>query len=380
MIIVHIGPDNLPILHRKGGAIERRILSLAKAQSQMGDRVLVYSIGDVAERRFYHGYEIRSLPCSFPGAVRHFIFLSKCIRDLWREKVDIIHFHSQPEGAFLSNRILAKKILTYDFYKFRYGKRNPFFFLYPFFLKKFDYLLPVSKYCLRESKQYWKISNIKIEVIYNGVDLAQFYPDYEAGQKIKTKLGISKRVVLYVGRVCEQKGTDVLIKAYNLLREQRNDIILVVAGPSYQFGSQKTSVLTEAISQAGGLYLGAVDEDQLAPLYNMAEVFVLPSRELEMFGMVAVEAQACGKPVVASDHGGLKEVIAAGSGFRFPVGDFVSLAKKINLLLDNPELSRSISAAARINALKFNWTSIAADLRKVYVRSLMNDSSSLTDH
>jgi glycosyltransferase involved in cell wall biosynthesis len=368
MKIVHIGPDNLSITHRRGGAIERRILSLAKAQTLMGDCVIVYSIGHDAERRFYDGFEIRNMPCGFRGFVRHIIFQKRCLDDLSHEHVDIIHFHSQPEGAFLSRRINAKKFLTYDFYKFRHGKKNPLYFIYPSLLGRFDCLLPVSQYCLNESRRYWKLDSVRAEVVYNGVDLEQFFPDSDAGEKLKHALGITKRVILYVGRVCQQKGTDILLEAYKLLLTKRNDTILVIAGPAGQFGNIKPNLLTESISRVGGIYLGAIDEDQIASLFNIADVFVLPTRELEMFGMVAIEAQACGKPVVVSNHGGLKEVVAEGSGFRFSIGDFEELAEKISLLLDHPELTLSISLAARRNALRFDWIAIANNLRAIYLK------------
>ena len=70
------------------------------------------------------------------------------------------------------------------------------------------------------------------------------------------------------------------------------------------------SDLTRRISEVGGIYLGPVQEKDLAATYNLCDVFVMPTRSIEMFGMAALEAQACGKPVVCSQHGGLPEVIS----------------------------------------------------------------------
>src|SRR5207244_1408501 len=104
-----------------------------------------------------------------------------------------------------------------------------------------------------------------------------------------------------------------------------------------------------------GLYLGAVEESRLRAVYNLADVFVMPTRKSEMFGMAAVEAQACGKPVIASDHGGLQEVVPEDCGARFPVGNAEKLADEIEKLIDDPSLYASCSANALRNAAKYAW-------------------------
>jgi glycosyltransferase involved in cell wall biosynthesis len=85
-----------------------------------------------------------------------------------------------------------------------------------------------------------------------------------------------------------------------------------------------------------------------------------------MFGMAALEAQACGKPVVCSQHGGLPEVISPKSGLFFPVGDAEGLAECLWQLLQDAELYRSKAEAARSNALRFAWPRIVNDLENIY--------------
>jgi glycosyltransferase involved in cell wall biosynthesis len=174
------------------------------------------------------------------------------------------------------------------------------------------------------------------------------------------------RVVLYVGRVCEQKGTDILLRAFESLKARMSDVRLVVAGPNGQFGNYSESDLTRRIREVGGLYLGAVEECLLSSIYNLADVFVMPTRSLEMFGMAALEAQACGKPVVCSDHGGLREVVSPQSGLFFPVGDSAALTECLVRLLGDRDLCRAKAAAARNNALRFGWNNIAEDIDAIY--------------
>jgi D-inositol-3-phosphate glycosyltransferase len=92
----------------------------------------------------------------------------------------------------------------------------------------------------------------------------------------------------------------------------------------------------------------------------------MPTRELEMFGMAAVEAQACGKPVVASDHGGLRETVPDTVGVRFPTGDAAALAARLEALLDRPGLLDTLAAGARENASRYDWPRIAQRCQEVY--------------
>jgi glycosyltransferase involved in cell wall biosynthesis len=122
----------------------------------------------------------------------------------------------------------------------------------------------------------------------------------------------------------------------------------------------------ERIEQVGGRYLGAVEESRLSTIYNLADVFVMPTRALEMFGMAAVEAQACAKPVIASDCGGLREVVPDDCGARFPVGMSTRLAEEIEKLMDDPGRLATCSANALQNAAKYRWAAICDTLEQLY--------------
>jgi glycosyltransferase involved in cell wall biosynthesis len=369
MIINHISVSTLPVLYRFGGAIERRIMETSQEQARRGHDVHVYSVGDQTENRTVDGVQYHFIKCRSKLPLKHVEFQYQVARALKRgPQGGVLHFHSQPEGALMSSFVSAKKILQYDFYYFRGGPNSPLYPIYKHLLRRFDLLLPCSEFCLGESQSFWKLPTNKLKVLHNGVNVQQFQPDAESAERERKELGIEKRVVLYVGRVCEQKGSDVLLEAIKRLNARRNDCQLVIAGPIGQFGMKEDPERwQERIEGVGGIYLGAVAENRLASIYNLADVFVMPTRIYEMFGMAAVEAQACGKPVVASDCGGLKEVVPDDCGARFPVGDSEQLAIEIEKLVDNQERYDFCAANAIKNAAQYDWKNICDTLEKMYV-------------
>ena len=228
-------------------------------------------------------------------------------------------------------------------------------------------MLPCSEYCRDTSSQYWGLPEARTLVLHNGVDLAQFAPDPEARAGMRARLGLDGPTLLYVGRVCEQKGSDLLLQAFAALRERRPEVRLVVAGPIGQFDQRgDPQGWRDRLARAGARYLGPVEEAELAAVYNAADVFVMPTRRWEMFGMAAVEAQACGVPVVASDGGGLRETVPDGCGLRFEPGSADALVEAVQHLLADEDLRRRLGEEAHRQAARFGWGEIARRAGAVY--------------
>ncbi len=374
MTIIHIGPPGLPILYRLGGAVERRIRELATRQAQAGAKVIIYSAEDTTKTFPYGDVEVRAMACKLSRKARTVEFLFKSLRDARSLNPDVIHFHGMLEGAafmrMFTPKLKAKTVLSYDYFGLPWDQRNPLFGFYRQALKRFAHLLPVSGYCHIESANYWSIPEEKMRVVYNGVSLQQFHPDAAAASARRAALGLSDEfVVLYVGRLCHQKGTDLLMEACTKLRDEGRNLRMVVAGPLGQFGLKDDNGFARLIEQHNVMYLGAVDEEVLPSIYNIADVFAMPTRIYEMFGMAAIEAQACGKPVVCSNHGGLPEVISESSGSLFRSGDSTDLAQKLRTLMDDTAMRRRFSEEAERNAKRFAWETITDDLFQVYQES-----------
>jgi len=362
-MIVHVGPSHLQLPARLGGAVERRMMELAEAQARGGERVMVYSGGPETGWQEYRGVSIRYLSGSRIEFALHFI------KDVARRKPRVLHVHNRAEIAWLAKTAgLGPSVLSCDYHFEPWRRfahlRKASKFIWRHCLMACDRIAPVSDYCLGVYHDYWNLPAAKFALIPNGVDGVRFRPDAALRASWRERLGLDGRpMILYVGRLCRQKGTDLLIDAYRKLRQPA---ALVVAGPSERFGKTHIGELALEVQRAGGIYLPPLDDADMPGIYNACDIFAMPTRELEMFGMAAVEAQACGKPVVASDHGGLREIVPETAGARFRTGDAGDLAARLQALLDNADMLDGLRAGARENAARYDWTRIAQRCREVY--------------
>lgn len=184
---------------------------------------------------------------------------------------------------------------------------------------------------------------------------------------MKARWGLTgRRLILYLGRVCRQKGTDVLVDAFLRFGGAREGWALVVAGPPERFGRDGGTPLTEAIRKAGGHYAGPLREEDLCGALNACDVFVMPTREDEIFGMAAVEAQACGKPAICSRLGGLPEVVTEGSGVFFEPGSSDGLLRALEEIAGNDALRERLADAARASSARFSWKRVAMRSLDIY--------------
>ncbi|MCZ7628172.1 MAG: glycosyltransferase [Microthrixaceae bacterium] len=201
-----------------------------------------------------------------------------------------------------------------------------------------------------------------------GVDHAFFSPGDRAGAR--AALGLDDRpTLLFVGRIQPLKGLTVAVEALALM--QRTDTRLVVVGGAS--GPDGAAELERVRSQVSGLGLTdrvAFVEPQphhaLSTWYRSADAVLMPSRS-ESFGLVALEAAACGVPVVASSVGGLRTLVVDGrTGFLVDHRDPGAKAAKIDQLLADPELAAAMGTGAAEHAANYSWAGTAGRLRRLY--------------
>ena len=222
----------------------------------------------------------------------------------------------------------------------------------------------------------------KLVVIPPGVDTSHFYPIPSDEAKQFIGLKPENRMVLFVGRIEPLKGVDTLIQAMSCLDLQglhRPVHLAIIGGEPNAIPEDMTDEMTRLQKLCdelcmGGLviFLGKRGQDTLPYYYSAAEVLVMPSL-YESFGMVALEAMACGTPVIASEVGGLGYLVQDGlTGYTIPDSDPQALCDKLSLLLGDPHLRETMGLRASQYALDYAWAKIAAQIVDVYMGLVKN--------
>jgi D-inositol-3-phosphate glycosyltransferase len=222
----------------------------------------------------------------------------------------------------------------------------------------------------------------KVSVVHPGVDLEGFTPGSVAAARANVGLRPDAVVVLFVGRVQPLKAPDVLLDAAaEMVRHDpslRDRLVVIVCG-----GPSGAGVLHPNALHEQAVSLGISDvvrfeapsaRPRLADLYRAADVVVVPSRS-ESFGLVALEAQACGTPVLAADVGGLRTAVADGVSGQLVAGhDPQTWATALARVIDNHSLRAELGRGARVHAERFGWHATAMGLLETYDEALAETS------
>jgi D-inositol-3-phosphate glycosyltransferase len=208
----------------------------------------------------------------------------------------------------------------------------------------------------------------RIELVAPGVDHAFFSPGDRGGARQALALD-DRPTMLFVGRVQPLKGLTVAIEA--LGRLHRADArLVVIGGPSGEQGAREWA-RAHALAGRLGLadrvrFVDPQPHHALSSWYRAADVVVVPSRS-ESFGLVALEAAACGTPVVAAAVGGLRTLVRHGeTGFLVDGRDPADYARHVEAILDDPDLASAMGAAAALEATRYSWPSTGGRLRRLY--------------
>ena len=217
----------------------------------------------------------------------------------------------------------------------------------------------------------------KVEVIPCGVNSFIFRPIPK--DRARVFLGLNgAKVILFIGRIDPIKGLDTLVKAISILRNTPG-LKLIIIGGSDEADSESNRELQRIKTLVKNLDISSIvsflpgqRQEVLTYYYSAADVLAIPSR-YESFGMVALEAMACGTPIVASNVGGLPFTIPEKkAGFLVPPGDDRSLAEKLDLLLSNQELKMLLGQNGMVWARNFQWPKVADQEILLYNKVIAN--------
>ncbi len=208
----------------------------------------------------------------------------------------------------------------------------------------------------------------RIELVPPGVDHAFFSPGDRAGAR--AALGFDERpTMLFVGRIQPLKGLSIAVRALAELHDPDTRLV-VVGGPSGTEGPAELADIRALIDDLGLAervqFVDPQPHHLLSTYYRAADVVVVPSRS-ESFGLVALEAAACGIPVVAAAVGGLRTLVDDGvTGWLVESRDPSAYAERIDAVLDDPLAAAAMGAAATELANRYSWSTTAARLRRLY--------------
>jgi len=209
------------------------------------------------------------------------------------------------------------------------------------------------------------IDRPRIEVVAPGVDHAFFSPGHR--QRARRALGLpSGPMLLFVGRIQPLKGVDVAVNSLAALGRFPEAFLVVVGGPSGPHGEAEVTRVRDLVQEldvSGRVhFVEPQPHEMLSTYYRAADVCLVPSRS-ESFGLVALEAGACGSPVVAADVGGLRTLVDDGlTGFLVKGRDPGAYGACVERVLDDASLAASMSERAAARARHYSWSTTARRL------------------
>ncbi len=232
-------------------------------------------------------------------------------------------------------------------------------------------IVTISNYSLEKIQKHYGIEPSKVRIVPNGVDVEKFKP--MDSELVRHQFGLGNEpCVLFVGSLIPRKGMPFLVDASKKIVKEKADTKFLIVGEG-PMKPQLTETLKSANLSDNFKFLGNLKEDTLSAAYNCADVFVLPSIQ-EGQGIVLLEAQASGKPVVAFDVGGVNEAVRnKETGLLVKRGSSDELADALLKLLSDKPLREKMGAnGRRFVSENFTWDICTQKMLRVYREALGN--------
>lgn len=228
-------------------------------------------------------------------------------------------------------------------------------------------VITISKQVDRETKELYHTEDERRKIVYNGYDTKLFKVKNVSQKEALEKFGINEipdYIVFFAGKLAHFKGVDILLKAAKIYENQMKEkVMTLIAGNGVLY--DELNKLKNFLELKNTFFLGYVSQEQLIDLYNIADVSTVPSRS-EPFGLVAIEALACGTPVVATNQGGLPDFINEDIGALVDVDDDIALAEAIINELVRPDKKIRGKRAHEYAVNNFSWENTIKEVEKIY--------------
>lgn len=397
MNIVQVSSGELRIPVEKGGGIEAYILNLSKSLSKAGHDVAIldgkYSPAD-SDVEYIEGIKIVRLRARrFPKfnsttsfVLNQILFAYRVEKYLAKADFDVIQVHHSVIGLFLA--ITGTNLRNRLFYLSQTSRRvkksaslldRMALALENQLVKRVRKVIVLNELVREKLIRAVKLKPENVVLIPVSIDISRFDTNLDVGD-VRQRYGLNERVtILFVGRICADKGVEYLVKAVNIVVNEfgYKKAQFLVVGPVEQFSSGESARspylakilrLIEDYGLKQNVSLtGALSFDDLRKLYVACDIFVLPSLT-EAAPTASLEAMAGGKPVIGTKVGGIPMQIKDGqSGFLIDPADERQLAERIKHLVDNPSKAKKMGAyGRRLAEEEFSSDRIAKRLLQVY--------------
>jgi len=356
------------------GGVERGAVDVAAATVAAGWRSIVISAGGPMTHELERsGARHLTLPVDskYPWTIRRNI--DRLVEVIEREGVDLIHARSRaPAWSAWHAAQRARRPFVTTFHGV-YNAQNRLKHWYNSVMARGDRVIAISDFIARHVVERYGVDPARVRVIPRGIDLKRFDPAKVTAERLATlarswRLPDGAPLIMLPGRLTRWKGQTVLIEAVAKLG--RRDVCCLLVGSDQGRDSYRAEI--EGRVRALGLegVVRAVDHCRDMPAaFKLADVVVSASTDPEAFGRVMAEAQAMGRPVVASDHGGARETVRPGeTGWLVPPGDTDALAGALKQALALDAAARAAMAERAIAHIRarFNVAEMCRATLKVY--------------
>jgi len=412
--IVIISPEYPPHVHE--GGLGTHVRALAVGLAKQGHKVLVFCNHPRSEFHINdHAVEVHYLSCYGPAGQTQMspsdaervneYFVNK-IRSYFEQagcRPDVIHCHgvygilateklaSMYEAALVSTVHIVQKQMRMLYQR----AFDPIIQdLETRLVNSADRVIAVSHCTKRILEELYECDGDKIQVVYNSIDPEWLEHRATADdlEAMTAEFPANKRIVMFAGRLVAHKGPVPLLRSAEIVVRRINNVVYAIAGSEYLPEDKKE--LVNLVQESAALrdnvfFVGQLPRWKLSTLYQIADLAVVPSRH-ESFGYAAVEAMSRGVPTIATDTGGLREILTNGvTGLLVPLdttkpileADVQSLADAQMLLLEKPCLARRLADAGREFVTQtFTARQMIAQTEECYTDAIASAGKSLRFH
>ncbi|HUK84710.1 MAG TPA: glycosyltransferase family 4 protein [Candidatus Acidoferrum sp.] len=236
--------------------------------------------------------------------------------------------------------------------------------------EKATLIVTISRYSLEKMKLFYNVDESKVRIVPNGVDPEKFKPTIDR-DAAKRQFGLrNEPCVLFVGSLIRRKGLPFLIEAAKKIVKEESEIQFLIAGEG-PLRNQLDKYIENASLKENFKFLGNLKDDKLPAVYGCADVFALPSIQ-EGQGIVLLEAQACAKPVVAFNIGGVNEAVRNGeTGLLVKLGNTEEFADALLKIISDKALQQKMGTEGRKFVVdNFTWDICSQKMLSVYQEAL----------